>query len=281
MNYLKKDSISTVIDEIDFSVLAFGKVHATKDQISENVYFTNYRLCCVAKGSYAIEKGITKFTADTSDILLFPANQIFSSFALDENNEYYYIDFKIVDTDQQKKFNSMFGLNEILHLKNILLDWQFESLHYLNNSVLLAHHGNYLLVKATLLRLFVSMAKYLKDTDSTYVINHAQTTKEQLLLEIIDFIEANIDRKVTVKKIAEHFNYSENYIYKIFNDTLQISCKTFILDYRLSLSVQYLRSTSLSIAQIAKDCGFSSVHHFSNAFKAKFGCSPLKYRKDL
>ena len=47
--------------------------------------------------------------------------------------------------------------------------------------------------------------------------------------------------------------------YKTFNETLNISCKTYILEYRLSKALQDLKSTTLPIAEIAQRNGFNSA----------------------
>jgi len=52
----------------------------------------------------------------------------------------------------------------------------------------------------------------------------------------------------------------------------------YLLNYRIECAKKYLANTDLSISQIAAECGFATVSHFSNTFKEKAGISPLQYR---
>jgi transcriptional regulator GlxA family with amidase domain len=40
-----------------------------------------------------------------------------------------------------------------------------------------------------------------------------------------------------------------------------------------------LRTTSMSMTEIALECGFEEPSHFSRTFKTKFGRSPTDYRE--
>jgi AraC-like DNA-binding protein len=58
--------------------------------------------------------------------------------------------------------------------------------------------------------------------------------------------------------------------------------KTFIElknEARMSYAKNKLLYTNLSITEISELIGYSSIEHFTNAFKRYFGLSPLKYRK--
>jgi len=53
-----------------------------------------------------------------------------------------------------------------------------------------------------------------------------------------------------------------------------------LLQKRLEYSAVLLKNPALNISQVAVDCGFGDLSHFSRAFKEKFGTSPVNYRKD-
>ena len=58
--------------------------------------------------------------------------------------------------------------------------------------------------------------------------------------------------------------------------------KTFIElknEARMSFASNKLLYSDLSITGISELVGYSSIEHFTNAFKKWFGLSPLKYRK--
>ena len=47
----------------------------------------------------------------------------------------------------------------------------------------------------------------------------------------------------------------------------------------MSYASNKLLYSDLSIAEIANNCGYSTLEHFSYAFKKYFNISPLKYKK--
>jgi AraC-like DNA-binding protein len=52
-----------------------------------------------------------------------------------------------------------------------------------------------------------------------------------------------------------------------------------LLQKRLNYSAVLLNNHALNVSQVALDCGFEDLSHFSRAFKEKFGVSPANYRK--
>lgn len=79
---------------------------------------------------------------------------------------------------------------------------------------------------------------------------------------------------------ANALNITTRYLSQITNDVCSRSPKQIIDDYLVRESVQLLRTTTLSIQQIAYQLGFSSQIAFAKFFKAKRGCSPTMYRNN-
>lgn len=53
-----------------------------------------------------------------------------------------------------------------------------------------------------------------------------------------------------------------------------------LLHKRLDYSAVLLKNPALNVSQVALDCGFEDLSHFSRAFKDKFGVPPAHYRKE-
>lgn len=53
-----------------------------------------------------------------------------------------------------------------------------------------------------------------------------------------------------------------------------------LLQKRLDYSAVLLKNPALNVSQVALDCGFEDMSHFSRAFKGKFGVPPAQYRKE-
>ncbi|MCA5962990.1 helix-turn-helix transcriptional regulator [Blautia sp. RD014234] len=53
----------------------------------------------------------------------------------------------------------------------------------------------------------------------------------------------------------------------------------YLLEYRLSRSMELLEKKDLNISEIAEMTGFCTVSYYITAFKRKTGDTPLEYRK--
>ena len=57
--------------------------------------------------------------------------------------------------------------------------------------------------------------------------------------------------------------------------------QAFIRLLRMSMAAKLLRQTNLSSSQIMAQIGYQSEAAFFDAFKAQFGTTPARYRKNL
>ena len=58
--------------------------------------------------------------------------------------------------------------------------------------------------------------------------------------------------------------------------------KTFsqkLMEARMAAATQFLANTDLSVTAISERLGFSSIEHFSSAFRREMGLSPRRYRQ--
>ena len=109
------------------------------------------------------------------------------------------------------------------------------------------------------------------DTKTRYVerINHA-----------LRFIEANLDRSIGLKEIAEASSFSIYHFHRIFLALVGETVNDFVSRKRLERAANLLIiKRNLSITEIAAVAGFSSSANFAKSFKLYFGVSPSQIRK--
>ncbi len=122
---------------------------------------------------------------------------------------------------------------------------------------------------------------YLIDTTlpTTPKINVDRKQIPLILYRIIDYINENLQDKLSLDSIAKHFNASVSYVRGLSMKYLHQPLYDYILTARLHKSTQLLLTTRLSITEIAEQCGFSSGNYFYCIFKKKQGISPSAYRR--
>ncbi len=103
--------------------------------------------------------------------------------------------------------------------------------------------------------------------------------KNYSLMPAITYIENHYpDPELTNMTLAQRLNFSEVYMRRLFKHQFGITPKQYILDIRLQQSTQLLCETKKTVSDIAIACGFSSLSHFSRAFKDRMGETPIEYR---
>lgn len=93
----------------------------------------------------------------------------------------------------------------------------------------------------------------------------------------IDYIETNLQKKITVELLSEGFGVSPYHYYRIFNHYVGMPVMEYVKRRRMAHALCDL-SKGRKILDIALDYGFESHTGFGRAFKKEYGCSPEKYR---
>lgn len=92
------------------------------------------------------------------------------------------------------------------------------------------------------------------------------------------YIEKNLsDPELSNETIAGELKISEVYLRKLFLNHLGTSPKQYILDMRIQKAKELLVESPLSVTDISRECGFSSVYHFCRAFKKRTAATPTQY----
>lgn len=96
----------------------------------------------------------------------------------------------------------------------------------------------------------------------------------------IDFIDANLDKNITLSDIADAANFSKFHFNRIFLGMMGETPFEYIGRIRIEKAAAFLiYNPKKSITEIAFDCGFSDSAVFARKFKLRFGLSATKYRK--
>jgi AraC-like DNA-binding protein len=101
--------------------------------------------------------------------------------------------------------------------------------------------------------------------------------ENSLVANITEYIEANIDRKLTIPDIAKQVHLSQSYLSTIFKQNMDITIVDYINKLKLEKSKHLLRTSKYSITEISEMLGYNSIHYFSRQFKLHFGVSPSAY----
>ena len=101
-----------------------------------------------------------------------------------------------------------------------------------------------------------------------------------LLNRITACLSANFHRHVSVAELSRELHVSGSTIRQTFRKKMNVSIGHYQLVQRLRHGVSLLKSTDLSVAEIAEKTGFSSANGFALAIKRECrGATPKQFRK--
>lgn len=95
----------------------------------------------------------------------------------------------------------------------------------------------------------------------------------------IEYIKAHIHHNITLKDLSDYTGLSPYYFSRLFKKETGYSPIDYVSMMKINYAKLMLRTTSVSVAEIADSLGYSSESSFINAFKLRRGISPFKYRK--
>lgn len=233
----------------------------------------NYIIHYVLKGKGIYQVGEKKYeVCEGQGFLIEP--EVLTHYKADEEEPWTYIWIGF-SGDMAKTYLSDIGLNseqlvfrcgQKEELKSLVLKMTKHSMSSVTNQYYLQSY---------LYQFFAVLTKEIK-IDSVVHVN-----KESLYVrEAVNFIRNNYFRGINVTDVAEHISVNRSYLYKLFQNSFQMSPKEFLTNFRISRAKELLVSSELPIESIAWSCGYSEVLVFSKMFKKIVGVAPSVYRKD-
>lgn len=106
----------------------------------------------------------------------------------------------------------------------------------------------------------------------------ASFSEELKLHELYRYIGLNI-AGVSLKTLAEHFNYEDSYLSRFIQRHLGKSFTQLKQEMCVRRAVELLSKTDMPVSHIMKMVGYSNSDYFYKIFKKYLGMSPLDYRK--
>jgi len=118
-----------------------------------------------------------------------------------------------------------------------------------------------------------------KASDAIKAKKKTASQGEERLKTMMEYLYNNYMNKISLSDIAYSANISEREAIRTFDNILNMSPFSFLMQYRVRMAATLLSETNNSISQIAYDCGFGSTSYFGKEFKEKMGMTALAYRK--
>ena len=272
--------LSTVSKDfvIDHRIRHVNKdVPLTHSHQYNEIYFLQSGKCNVYidNETYCLEDGSVLFIpAFKEHTFIYPFTQDIKRTVLyistEQLNWYFNKDFKDEINNLFINKHLQLSRKSFSNLSNIFEKIQFEKYSLDNMSELLT--------KAYFFELIIYLIRCQRYTHN---INQKTNLSNITIGEIVNFIENNYSRQLTLPEIAAQFGISESSLTKKIKIFTNMTFKEYLTKTRIEEAKSLLISSEKSITEIAYECGYNNSNFFGDVFKKAVGMSPSSYRKML
>lgn len=109
--------------------------------------------------------------------------------------------------------------------------------------------------------------------------SHILSIESNQVAQLQEVMENNFCYNLSLEKFARLSNRSLSSFKRDFQKVYNESPGRWLLAKRLDYAAALLKQSDISITQVAMECGFEDISHFTKAFKTKFKALPKDYRK--
>ncbi|NHN32722.1 helix-turn-helix transcriptional regulator [Paenibacillus agricola] len=124
--------------------------------------------------------------------------------------------------------------------------------------------------KAYILRACSQVLSYKKSMEN----NMDTIIMEKILLHINN----HFDKNISLSNLAEEFHMNPSYLSSFIKKNLGFNFIDYVNDLRVEKSIICLKETELTVQEIAKVCGYDTVHSYIRNFKKNHDVTPAVFR---
>lgn len=97
---------------------------------------------------------------------------------------------------------------------------------------------------------------------------------------VTSYVNEHYTEPLALEQLAKIANLSPYYFTKVFSKEMGMTPHKYVISTRLGAARFLLKTTELSMKEIAFQCGFQSESSFCITFKKEEGCTPSEYKND-
>lgn len=99
--------------------------------------------------------------------------------------------------------------------------------------------------------------------------------------QVLDFIAANYERKLSLADLEAELHYSERYINQRFQKAMGTTVIDYLNRYRIQKALNLLKEHETPVSDIGWKCNIGDYKYFHYVFKKYMGCSPKDYQASI
>ncbi|MFV0381171.1 MAG: helix-turn-helix domain-containing protein [Breznakia sp.] len=229
----------------------------------------SYLLCYIVQGEFYLKNNNIKKIAHKGEILLIDCF-VAHEYGCDQECEVLWLHY---DGPLAKKYY------DVLHaqFRHIINMNNSDSIHFCLQKILGVFQSDKPIEDAQL-------SKYIVLILTDLIMNkHATHTNKAVnglaIRNSVSYINENFHTSISLKKLAKRASLSPYHYTRCFAHEIGTTPHQYLIDTRIKAAKFMLKTTSLTIKEIAYASGFQSETSFCNTFKKKEKITPTHYRR--
>jgi len=119
------------------------------------------------------------------------------------------------------------------------------------------------------------------DCNKTTMPHSAGITKNPLVCRVLEYIDLNYNKDISLKILALRLNTNANYLGGLFKEETGELFSDYLNNFRINKAKDFLVNTKIKISEISGKVGYTDPAYFFKLFKKSVGVSPKVYRQQL
>lgn len=105
--------------------------------------------------------------------------------------------------------------------------------------------------------------------------------KLRMFKKTLGYIEEHYSEDLSLENLADICNMNSNYFCRAFKELIGKTPMEYLNYYRIESACELIATTSMTLIDIAMNCGFNDYSYFIKVFKKYKGTTPHKYTVDI
>ena len=119
-----------------------------------------------------------------------------------------------------------------------------------------------------------------REDDPPNTMKQVSPLPRPILRRVIERMR-NLGAELSLQELAKESGYSRVHFLRMFRAATGYAPHSYLLKLRVDRVRELLANSTLSLTEIALECGFSSHSHLSRVFRQVVGATPSEYRRSL
>lgn len=270
----KQSFIQSYTDNVELSIFSCGNEHCRPGYTWGPGIRDHYLIHLVVsgKGTYTVEG--KSHSLSSGDLFLAKPSQLIT-YAADQEEPwvYFWVGFNgacATRLIQQTPFSSSeptFHCDNVADLQQLLEKvYQSRGPEPHNEAMMVGY-------------LYLFLSRLMQEAQNQQP--HPTNSSTQYVMNAVKYIQFHFSQDISIDDIADSVGVSRSHLYRVFMSNVGQSPIDYLTDYRISEACQLLRTSQLSISEIAVSVGFFDQFYFSRVFKKRKGVPPSRYLSSL